>query len=138
MGTRADFYVGRGLGAEWLGSIAWDGHPDGDASPVLGAPSADAFRSMVAELLSQRDDATLPDMGWPWPWADSDTTDYAYAYDDGGVWCANFGHGWMTPAEAIDPGHESDDEKSCIFPDMTSRKRVTFGPRSGIMMLRGG
>lgn len=25
MGTRADFYSGRGKTAEWLGSIAWDG-----------------------------------------------------------------------------------------------------------------
>jgi hypothetical protein len=29
MGTRADFYVGRGETAEWLGSIAWDGNPGG-------------------------------------------------------------------------------------------------------------
>lgn len=28
MGTRADFYVGTGANAEWLGSIAYDGHPD--------------------------------------------------------------------------------------------------------------
>lgn len=27
MGTRADFYIGRGENAEWLGSIAWDGDP---------------------------------------------------------------------------------------------------------------
>lgn len=29
MGTRADFYVGVGEQAEWLGSIAWDGNPEG-------------------------------------------------------------------------------------------------------------
>lgn len=29
MGTRADFYVGRGTEAEWIGSIALDGYPDG-------------------------------------------------------------------------------------------------------------
>lgn len=29
MGTIADFYVGRGPKAEWIGSIAWDGYPDG-------------------------------------------------------------------------------------------------------------
>lgn len=38
MGTRADFYVGRGEQAEWLGSIAWDGNPgaifDGDFTPA--------------------------------------------------------------------------------------------------------
>lgn len=36
MGTRADFYVGRGESAEWLGSIAWDGYPSGiDYQDVL-------------------------------------------------------------------------------------------------------
>jgi len=29
MGTRADFYVGIGPEAEWVGSIAYDGYPDG-------------------------------------------------------------------------------------------------------------
>lgn len=29
MGTRADFYVGRGKDAEWIGSVAFDGYPDG-------------------------------------------------------------------------------------------------------------
>jgi hypothetical protein len=29
MGTRADFYVGRGKDAEWLGSVAFDGYPSG-------------------------------------------------------------------------------------------------------------
>jgi len=28
MGTRADFYVGRGETAEWVGSVAWDGYPN--------------------------------------------------------------------------------------------------------------
>lgn len=35
MGTRADFYVGRGPEAEYLGSIAWDGHPEGMPSELL-------------------------------------------------------------------------------------------------------
>ncbi len=29
MGTRADFYTGRGQTAQWLGSIAWGGYPVG-------------------------------------------------------------------------------------------------------------
>lgn len=29
MGTRADFYVGKGPNAEWLGSTAMDGYPEG-------------------------------------------------------------------------------------------------------------
>ena len=38
MGTRADFYVGRGESAEWLGSVAWDGNPRGIDDPVLTTP----------------------------------------------------------------------------------------------------
>ena len=26
MGSRADFYIGEGTEAEWLGSVAWDGY----------------------------------------------------------------------------------------------------------------
>ena len=33
MGTRADFYIGKGTDAEWLGSIAWNGYPDGIGRP---------------------------------------------------------------------------------------------------------
>jgi hypothetical protein len=38
MGTRADFYIGRGTEAEWLGSVAWDGYPGG-VIVVFGGPA---------------------------------------------------------------------------------------------------
>lgn len=38
MGTRADFYVKRTDHLLWLGSIAWDGYPDGIDESVIGAP----------------------------------------------------------------------------------------------------
>ena len=41
MGTRADFYIGRGATAEWIGSIAWDGYPDGIPAPILEATDDD-------------------------------------------------------------------------------------------------
>ena len=69
MGTRADFYVGRGQKAEWLGSIAWDGYPDGLSDiPVLSAQTEVAFRAAVRDMLASRKDGTTPEMGWPWPW----------------------------------------------------------------------
>jgi hypothetical protein len=41
MGTRADFYVGRGPDAEWLGSVAMDGYPSGVfGAPTLNCPTA--------------------------------------------------------------------------------------------------
>ena len=39
MGTRADFYVGKGKDSEWLGSIAWDWYPDGIPDNILDAES---------------------------------------------------------------------------------------------------
>ena len=94
MGTRADFYVGRGEQAEWLGSIGWDGYPSGIPDTVLNAHHEAAYRAAVAAFFATRDDVTLPEQGWPWPWNDSRITDYAYAFDEGGVYYSYFGHDW--------------------------------------------
>lgn len=136
MGTRADFYVGRGESAEWLGSIAWDGYPSGlpvdivrpaDAAPM----TEDEYRRSVGTFFAEREDATLPEHGWPWPWENSHTTDYSYAFDDGRVWASCYGHAWFDPTKE-EPDH--DDGKPTVFPDMTNRKNVTWGKRSGVMV----
>jgi hypothetical protein len=133
MGTRADFYVGRGGKAEWLGSIAWDGYPDGLPRILkYSIQSEEDFRMRVAQELSTRGDATFPDMGWPWPWNDSRTTDYAYAFDEGGVWASSFGGKWFNPL-LKEP--EDGEEKVAIFPDMTGIKNVNLGKRSGIIIV---
>lgn len=151
MGTRADFYVGRGEDAEWLGSIAWDGYPAGvfakaDTPEVERGEylpddiaTEDHWCQAVAAWLGQRRDGTNPRQGWPWPWNDSRTTDYAYALDGGEVWASCFGRDWFKVAEG-----EPDDEdfgrqpKTAVFPDMTARKNVTYGSRSGVMLLNSG
>lgn len=132
MGTRADFYVGTGPDADWLGSIAYDGYridemKEADADrgddnracwTIKSATNETGFRKAVAALLALNDDATLPEQGWPWPWNDSTTTDYAYAFVDGA--CKAFPWG-----------------KGASWPDMTARQNVTFGQRSGVMILSG-
>lgn len=141
MGTRADFYVGRGESAEWLGSIAWDGDPGSVfedeliLSGLRDGLDADSWRTWVTEYLAGRDDATLVEQGWPWPWEDSRTTDYAHAWDGGAVWSSCFGHEWFR----VDPdkdnfGEVEDAAKSATFPNMTDRQSVTYGPRSGVMV----
>lgn len=138
MGTRADFYVGRGKDGEWLGSIAFDGHPD-TRLPELVASTEAEYRACVESILASESHATRPEMGWPWPWDDSRTTDYSYAWD-GEVWCCCFGFRWRTRAEALVPvTDEEDDEevatgKQCAFPDMSARQAVTFGARSGLLI----
>lgn len=140
MGTRADFYVGRGKDAEWLGSVAWDGYPTGfdDNQALFDATTEEEYRAAVAAELDGREDATKPEDGWPWPWDDSNTTDYAYAFDGGKVYGSSFGGSWFDAANARDDdGDEEDGGEPAVFPNMKDRQNVTFGARSGIIIVGG-
>lgn len=135
MGTRADFYVGRNPETmEWLGSIAWDGYPDGIESALLRANHEPAYRAEVEAFLSKRKDATRPEQGWPWPWDNSHTTDFSYTYDEEKVWASCFGHAWHDPTAPTADDHNLVGPK-VPFPDMRDRKNVTMGERSGVIML---
>jgi hypothetical protein len=150
MGTRADFYVGRGKDAEWLGSIAMDGYPDGgilaEFCELNGVLTEAKYRRIIAEISEKRSSWTSPEQGWPWPWKDSRTTDYSYAYDDGKCWVSSYGHGpWIEAEIAVDPPKGDDGEypdlwpdgKMDCFPDMSDRQNVTLGKRSGLIILGG-
>lgn len=89
MGTRADFYIGKGKDAEWIGSIAWDGYREGIDKQVLNCCSAEAFRHAVERFLASRDDAIYVKDGWPWPWDTSSITDCSYWFFDDRVWDAH-------------------------------------------------
>ena len=140
MGTRADFYVGKGKDAEWLGSIAWDGYRDGIDDDVLLATNESAFRGAVTKFLSERDDATLPDQGWPWPWDDSRTSDCSYWFFGGKCWeAAGYPVDYFFPCD--EPMPESDGpeiyqgRERVEFPNMAHLKNVTLGKRSGLTVL---
>lgn len=141
MGTRADFYVGRGEKAEWLGSVAMDGYPDGKwADYVVKCATADSFRAAVEKMLGECEHGTKPERGWPWPWEDSRTTDFSYAFDDGKVWASCFGYEWFDPTIAVedeDGNNYTKGEKVAIFPNMKTRQNVTMGPRSGLLVIQG-
>lgn len=140
MGTRADYYVGRDRDAEWLGSTAFDGHTPSvfDDSPELFPATEQTWRDWVSARLANRDDATVPADGWPWPWDDSATTDYAYAWDRGVIWGSYFGSPWFRVDPELEsfgqPEDEADGPKP-EFPDMSARKAVTYGPRSGLIVM---
>ena len=133
MGTRADFYIGTGKHAEWLGSVAWDGYEVEEcndvkepANRVRRAQTADDYRVAVTDFLDSRDDATYPVNGWPWPWDDSNITDYAYSFvNDSVKWWPFY----------------KDEESDCIdspddgWPDMSEIKNVSFGKNSGIILI---
>lgn len=133
MGTRADFYVGTGAKAEWIGSMAWDGYPDGRPSEVIKATTAEDFRREVG-VLSLNEDFTTPEQGWPWPWKNSHLTDYSYAYEDGKVWATCFGYDWFDPLQP-QPEQEETEEKKTIFPEMTGYSAKAGSARSGIMVI---
>jgi len=151
MGTRVDFYVGRGEQAEWLGSYPFDGYPDGVFGDVRDNPelwdAGDApvreedWRAFVASVLAEGGEAsTTPDMGWPWPWETSATTDYAYAWDEGTIYGSSFGDAWFqVDPTAEDFGQPEDEDDNgggtAVFPDMTSRMAATLGPRSGVIVI---
>ena len=116
MPTRADFYVGQGPTAEWIGSIAYDGVPESLPRSIIEATMEHAYRWHVEQELLSRDDATLPKDGWPWPWDNSAITDFCYAFIDDRV--AVFGPG---------------DKRKREFPNAEKIKNVARGRRSGII-----
>jgi len=145
MSTRADFYVGRGVEAEWLGSIAHDGYPSSIPPAIKMAAAEDAYRVAVTELLVSRmeKDATLAGDGWPWGWDDSRTTDYAYAFAEGACWGSYFGGPWFdplttNPSETQDWIEYEDRLVFPVFPDMHNRRNVApaGSPRSGVQVRR--
>jgi hypothetical protein len=131
MGTRADFYVGRDT-PEWLGSIAWDGCPQGIVGAIIYAVNEQAYRIAVKEFLAGREDGTTPDQGWPWPWDNSHATDYAYAFDGGQVWACS-ARFWF-PATAPEP-EENTGLARAVFPDMSHLQNVAWGGRSGLLVI---
>jgi hypothetical protein len=137
MGTRCDFYIGKGKAAEWLGSVAWDGNP-GCFQDIIRTKSDQEFRCAVMKELKNRDDATLPDDGWPWPWDDSRTTDYAITIFDGKVLASCFGHDFFDPLAP--PEDDYTGRKTKKFPDMKSKRQTVpvLWPRSGLIVARTG
>lgn len=145
MGTRADFYVGRDPKTmDWKGSTAFDGYTDGFSDEAwTKATTEDEFMIGIRDMLSRRDDATVPDQGWPWPWDSSYLTDFVYAFDDGKVWASNGRYWW--PYNEPEPYDEEEYERIGYkawteahpymeFPDMSKLKNVRMDKGSGLIV----
>lgn len=137
MGTRADFYIGRGEKAEWLGSIAYDGYPEGIDKQILQCTGPDAFRHAVAQFIKDSSSGTTPEQGWPWPWETSSTSDYAYAHDNERCWASCFGSAWFDPNVERPEDEEEVPGEKAVFPNMKEKQKVTFGKRSGLLVIGG-
>lgn len=150
MGTGADFYIGRGPEAEWLGSIAWDGYDIPEH--ILRMDKPENFREGIEQFLKTRDDATFPADGWPWPWEDSNLTDEVWAFDGGKVWNAR-GYPvarWFEVKDADAEQFQGDEDEDpdgfkaweesheiAVYPNMKSKARPTLGKRSGLLVIGG-
>ena len=138
MGTRADFWIGYGPEASWLGSVAWDG--DQWLQPELAALKSEAaFRQFVQDILAGDDSATRPEQGWPWPWEDSTTTDYAYVFEQptkvaakqtGHVVVYKFGTRVWAKGK-----HLANGRKQYDWRNMRDVQQIDFGQRSGLIIL---
>lgn len=136
MGTRADFYIGEGESAEWLGSIPFDGFPDSIPSCILRCGDAEWFKTHVNSFLGEVEGSTTKEMGWPWPWKTSATTDYTYALIGRKVMASCFGGPWFDPLQT-EPDHENE-EQTVVFPVMDTSKHARAGDaRSGILLIQG-
>lgn len=140
MSIRGDFYAGRGPDAQWLGSLACGAHPEDlfgphgiDLDPYPTLTEA-RWRDLVSSHLAIRVDATRPQLaGWPWAWDDPATTDYAYAHDGGEVYGSHFGGPWFD-VRAGRSGRSARADRAA-FPDMSHRRRLAHGTRSGFVVL---
>lgn len=117
MGTRADFYIGCGKDATWLGSVGWDGYEwqNDPESLLMQASSEEEFKEAVSQIADERDDWTSPDLGWPWPWENSSTTDWTYFFSKGRTRAVEWGG-------------------NIVWPDMRDRQNVAMSRRSGLLL----
>jgi hypothetical protein len=124
MGSKADFYMGRGIESEWLGSIQWDGMPASIPSGIINANLEETYREEVDSFLVIRGDGVHADAGWPWKWDTSHGTKYAYAFDTKTccVMASCFGSSWWL-ASKTEPEHTTLKRKAASFPDMAMAKK---------------
>jgi hypothetical protein len=85
MGTRIDFWIGIDKGAEWIGSVGWDGFKEDLSSLITDAMDAEVFRHHVLAHIRAEDGITPAD-GWQWPWRDSRTSDNSVWFHNGIVY----------------------------------------------------
>jgi len=93
MNIDADFYIGKGKEAEWLGSVSSNGDINTIARSSFGQQflechTPELFKHFVSNYLHQYRNSVLASQCWPWLWGDSGTTDRSYWFFDDKIWCA--------------------------------------------------
>lgn len=79
--TKADFYIGTGVAANWIGSILSDGYVHGIPLDILICTNPTLYEELVVEFIKTKSGVVKTDGSkWPWLWPDSRMTDYSYLY----------------------------------------------------------
>ncbi|VBB05584.1 Hypothetical protein LUCI_0794 [Lucifera butyrica] len=100
MSTKADFFVGTGRDAKYLGSIRWDGYPEGIDPKILRSRTQKGFEKNVKKFLANREDGTLTNQGESWTWEESiQIIDYAYCFVNNQVMASYFGDTLFNPVK---------------------------------------
>jgi hypothetical protein len=138
MGTRADFFIGIGPTAEWIGSISFDGGPSDNGAEPLAATSEVEFRDAVKQLLASTL-STRPEEGWPWPWEDFRTSDYGYAWDPERGAVVSSGRAWVTGQqlhEDPDIVYKGERLRDDEVRDMRDLPKADVLAKSGLLFLK--
>jgi len=105
--TKADFYIGNGIAANWIGSIHSDGYPNGIPIQILICGNPTLFEEEVIEFIHKVDGVVKTDGDkWPWLWPDSRMTDYSYMFllDHSKVFASYFGRNLFDPIRFLQDG----------------------------------
>ncbi len=79
--TKADFYIGTGVAANWIGSTFSDGYPHGIPLEILICTNPTLYEELVVIFIKSRKGVIKTDGDrWPHLWQDSRMTNYSYLY----------------------------------------------------------
>jgi len=106
--TKADFYIGTGVTANWIGSTFNDGYVHGIPLEILLCVNPTLFEELVVEFIQSREVGAVKTNGdrWPHPWPDSRMTDYSYIFieDLSKVVVSNYGGIMFDPIKYLNEG----------------------------------
>lgn len=101
---KADFYVGMGPSAEWLGSVSRCGEIWAISNALLLQVNQTMYEEAVIEYIKFCEGVVANHVcEWPWDWMDSRMTDYSYTFipEQNKVFMSMFGEELIDPIKII-------------------------------------